>query len=62
MPGQQTARAPAHVIDIELQLRGRLAAALEVEARRRNRQPAELLSDIIEAVLGDNLIDAVLDE
>lgn len=53
--------APALIIDIELQLRGKLAAALQAEAVRRKRDPAELLSDIIEAVLTDNLVNAVLE-
>ena len=35
---------------------------LLAESRKRRRAPAELLSDLIEAVLTDNLVDAVLDE
>lgn len=54
-------RSGSPVIDIELQLRGQLAAALVAEAKRRNRPPAELLSDLIEIVIGDDLFDAVPD-
>jgi len=52
----------APVLDIALQLRGRNAAMLLAEARKRRREPAELLADLIEAVLTDNLVDAVLDD
>lgn len=52
----------APVLDIDLQLRGRNAAMLIAEARKRRREPAELLADLIEAVLTDNLVDAVLDD
>ena len=48
-------------IDIELQLRGLLADRLQSEADRICREPAELLADIIEAVLNENLVNAVLD-
>jgi hypothetical protein len=46
---------------IELTLRHNLSVALETAARDRNKRPVDLLADIIETVLTDNLIDAVLD-
>lgn len=49
-------------IDIELTLRGRLARMLTAHAERRRKGPAELLSDLIEAVLNDDLVNAVLDD
>lgn len=51
----------APVIDVALQLRGRNAASLIAEAKRRKRDPGELLSDIIEAVIADDLWKAVLE-
>ena len=48
-------------IDIELQLRGPLAARLASAAFERRVKPAELLADIIETVLTDDLIAAVVD-
>jgi hypothetical protein len=49
------------VTDISLQLRGKLSAALLAEAKRRKRDPADLLADVIEAVIADNLFAAVLE-
>lgn len=51
----------APIINIELDLRGPLAAKLELEAKRRASTPAELLSDVIEIVINDNLFKAVLE-
>lgn len=51
----------APVLDIELQLRGPNAARLLAEAKKRARDPAELLADVIEAVITDNLFTAVLE-
>ncbi len=50
------------IIDIEMQLRGSLAAKLEAAAKVRRRSPAELLADVVEVVISDNLFDAVLDD
>jgi hypothetical protein len=52
---------PGPVLDIELQLRGSNAARLLSEAKKRKCDPAELLSDVIEAVIEDNLFKAVLE-
>lgn len=49
-------------IQIVLTLRGPLADSLTGAANDRERDPAELLADIIETVLGEKLIDAVLDD
>lgn len=49
-------------IDIELTLRGPLAATLRLHAARRRRKPVDVLADILEAVLGDDIVDAVLDD
>lgn len=46
----------------EIVLKGPLANHLTAAAQKRNVPPVELLADIIEAVLNDNLIDAVLDD
>ena len=48
-------------IDIELTLRRNLSVALQIAAHDRNKRPVDLLADIIEIVLTDNLIDAILD-
>lgn len=60
--GGTEARHDALVIDIETQLRGRLARALVRAAARRKVKPVELLARIVETVLNENLIDAVLDD
>jgi hypothetical protein len=49
-------------IQIFLTLKGQLAQALDDAAAERNRPPVDVLADIIETVLGDNLIGAVLDD
>jgi len=49
------------VIDVSFQLRGALAAALEAEAKRRKRDPGDLLADVVKAVIADNLFAAVLE-
>lgn len=46
---------------IELKLRAELARALLHSAESRKRRPIDLLADIIEKVLMDDLITAVLD-
>ena len=48
-------------IDYEGQLRGRLARILADEARKRKKEPAALMADIIELVIEDNLFAAILD-
>lgn len=50
------------VIEIELGLRGSVAAALINEANARNVRPIDLLADVIENVCTDNLFSAVVDE
>ena len=49
------------VVDCELQFRGRLATRLIRAAQARRMVPVEMLADIIEHVLNDDLISAVLD-
>lgn len=49
-------------IDLELTLRGDLAKSVAEIAERRRQEPAELLADVIEAVFGDDIVDAVLDD
>ena len=48
-------------VDASLQLRGPLAESLIRHAVRLKQEPAELLADIIETVLGDDLVEAVID-
>lgn len=50
------------VLDMELQLRGRLADTLIRHAEKRGRKPSDLLADIIETVLNDDIVDAVMDD
>lgn len=52
----------APIIDIELQLRGPVAAKLEAAAKVRGRPPGDLLADVIEVVIEDDLFEAVLDD
>lgn len=49
-------------IDLQMTLRNELAQRLIDEAARLRREPVVLLADIIERVLTDNLVGAVLDE
>lgn len=50
------------VLDVELTLRGDLAQTLLDHAKRRGRAPVELLASIIQFVLRDDLVDAVIDD
>lgn len=52
--------AGALIIDVDLQLRGRLAAKLQSEAKKRGVKPGDLLADVIELVITDNLFEAVI--
>ncbi len=54
-------RSNEPTLNIELELRGQLAAALSAEAKRRSRPAAELLSDVIEIVIRDDLWKAVIE-
>jgi len=45
-----------------IDLRNELAKQLHCHARRLKRRPIDLLADLIERVLTENLVDAVLDE
>lgn len=49
-------------IDLQMTLKNELAQKLIGEAARLRREPVDLLADIIERVLTDNLVGAVLDE
>jgi integral membrane sensor domain MASE1 len=49
-------------IAIQIVLRCSLAETLRKHASRLKREPAVLFADIVEAVLGDDLVQAVLDE
>lgn len=49
-------------IDLEMTLKNELAKKLIAEAERLGRSPVVLLADIIERVLTDNLVSAVIDE
>lgn len=48
-------------IRIETELRGKLAAKLIAEAKKRGRQPVELIAAVVELVIADDLFAAVLD-
>lgn len=49
-------------IDVHMRFSGDLAESLIHHALRLKREPASLVADIIEKVIGDDLVDAVLDE
>lgn len=49
-------------ITLEINLRGEMARRVIEHAERLSRAPVELMADIVERVLADDLIDAVLDE
>lgn len=46
----------------DVDVRGPLADKLILEAERRERQPVDLLADIVSLVLEQDLVAAVLDE
>lgn len=50
------------VLNCEIALRGAMARVLLRRAAQRKRAPVELLAAIIEAVLMEDLVDAVLDD
>lgn len=50
------------MIDINMTLNGPLSDTLIAAAAKRGREPAEVFADIVEVVLGDDLVDAVLDD
>lgn len=49
-------------LSLEMSIRGPLAVTLLKAAEARNVKPIELLADIIEAVLNDDLVAAVIDK
>jgi hypothetical protein len=49
-------------ITVDMTLKGPLAATLLRHAKRRKVRPIDLMADIVEAVLGDDIVDAVLDD
>ena len=49
-------------IDVQMTLKNDLARKLVAEAKRLGRSPVELMADIVERVLGDNLVSAVIDD
>lgn len=60
--GGRKPMAGKHEITGETRLTGPLAEALLKHAKDRQREPVELLADIVETVLRENLVDAVLDD
>lgn len=57
-----TVREVAAPIDFSGQLRGPLARKVAQEAERRNREPADLVADLLEKVIEDDLFAAILDD
>jgi len=49
-------------VEIDIKISGRAASHLVAAAEKRNVDPAELMADVISAVLNDGLIDAVIDD
>lgn len=46
----------------EFTLKGELARTLLQHSAARQREPVEVLADLIEIILRDNLVDAILDD
>ncbi len=59
--GYDTLRGGEPDLDLEISLRGQLAIKLIRASQARRMVPVEMLADIIEHVLNDDLISAVLD-
>jgi hypothetical protein len=55
-------RNSTYEIEAAFTLKNKLAKVLLEHAAKRQREPAELLADVVETVLQDDLIDAVLDD
>lgn len=49
-------------ITFEITVKAEIADALILAARARDRSPASIMAEIMETVLVDGLIDAVLDD
>jgi hypothetical protein len=49
-------------LTVDIVLRGRLARMLIKHAAVRKRDPAEVFADIVETVLREDMVDAVLDD
>jgi hypothetical protein len=56
--------SPLHNYELEntFTLRGNLARMLLVHAKARQRDPCELLADLVEIILSEDLVDAILDD
>jgi len=52
----------AVVLDVEMTLRGDLAQTLLDHAKKRGVAPVHLLASIVNLVLKDDLVDAVIDD
>lgn len=50
------------IIHVGMTLKGKHAETLIKHAERRGMEPAEMLSTIIETILSDDLVDAVIDD
>ena len=49
-------------IFVEITLRNELARVLHAHAEKRRKEPVEVLADIVETVLKEDIVDAVLDD
>lgn len=50
------------VIEIALKLEGDLAQKIEAIAARRGQPPVEMLADAVNALIVDDMFDAVIDD
>lgn len=50
------------VIEINLKLEGDLAQKIEAIAARRGQPPVEMLADAVNALIADDMFDAVIDD
>lgn len=53
--------ATTYEIDVQMTLRDDLARKLMAAAKKRCVQPVNLLAQVVETVLRDDLVDAVID-
>jgi hypothetical protein len=51
-----------HEIKIEMGISGEMARTLLEHCERRSRAPVELMCDLVQMILSENLIDAILDD
>ena len=51
-----------HEITVETVLRGELARTLIEHAEARHKRPIDVFADLVEIILRENMVDAILDD